>query len=117
MHRPLVYSRSMLAAHHSLELLYTTLGWISNIALVVYAPFARSWRRALLVQCLLVGAWAAVRYIATSNLGEDSAPASFYLIVLTETLVFAVATRTLKILLFKLPAFKTLEAHLRPQRR
>ena len=36
--------------------------------------------------------------------------------LLAETLVFAVVTRTLKLLLFKLPALKALEARLRARR-
>jgi len=98
--------------HQGLDLLYTALGWLSNIALVTYAPFAKSWRRALLVQCVLLGAWAAARFIATSHSSQHIG-LEFYLVVIVETLVFAVVTRTLKLLLFKLPALKALEAQLR----
>jgi hypothetical protein len=105
----------VLDAHHTIDFLYTAFGWLSNIALFVYAPFARSWRRALLVQLLLVGGWAAFQWTGTLRFGEDAA-ASLYLLVLAETLMFAVVTRTLKLLLFRLPALKALEARLRSRR-
>lgn len=98
-------------------LLYTALAWASNLALLIYAPFAKSWRRALLVQGLLVVAWAAVRFIAGAWFGDSAEPSWLYLLVLAEALCFAAVTRTLKILLFKLPALKALEARLRPQHR
>lgn len=107
----------MFDAPHNIVLLYTALGWASNLALLSYVPFAKSWRRALLVQLLLVCAWATVRFIATSRFGDSAEPTSMYLLVLVESLVFAAVTRTLKILLFKLPALRALETRLRAQRR
>lgn len=106
----------MSGAHHSIDLLYTALGWLSNIALLTYAPFAKTWRRALLVQLLLVCGWAAVRFIAVSRFGGSADPASLYLTVVLQTLAFAAVVRTLKLLLFKLPALRALEQHLRPER-
>lgn len=103
----------MFDAHRDLDLLYTALGWASNIALFAYAPFAKSWRRALLVQLCIVCSWAAVRFVAARVFAENDGPGSLYLLIVAEALVFAAVTRSLKLLLFKLPALKALEAHLR----
>jgi hypothetical protein len=91
----------------------TTLGLLMSVSLFVYAPFAKTWIRALAVQFLLGFCWAGTRLTSVIVFKEESPPGVFFIIVPLEYLVYASITRGLKLLLFRLPVLKAFEEKLR----
>ena len=100
-------------AQHFLYYSASVLGFLVCVASFTYAPFAKTWMRALLVQFALGFCWAAVRMMSVMFFNEESPPGIFFVIVPIEYLVFASIARCLKLLLFKRPALKALEEKLR----
>src|SRR5882724_942974 len=89
------------------------LGLIMIVAVFAYAPFAKTWNRALAVQFVLGFCWAGLRVMTVIVLKEDFPPGIIFIIVPLEYLAYASITRTLKLLLFKLRILKTFEEKLK----
>jgi hypothetical protein len=93
--------------------LAAVLGLLLSVAPFVYAPFAKTWTRAMSVQIILGFAWGLTRLISIIYFNEESPPGVFFLILPIEYLVYAAITRSLKIFLFKFPALKAFEEKIR----
>jgi hypothetical protein len=94
------------------DLAYTALALAGNTSIFAYAPFAKSWKRALVVPSVLALAWSITRCQADVYYDEDAGPGIFYVIVPLEAVMFASIARTLKLFLFKM--FKNFRARATP---
>lgn len=88
-------------------------GLLVGVSPFVYAPFAKTWMRALLVQFSLGFIWALIRLMSVICFNEESPPGIFFIIIPLEYLVYASIARGIKLLLFKLPMLKAIEEKLR----
>jgi hypothetical protein len=100
-------------AQHFLSLVSYGLICFAYVAIVFYAPFAKTWFRALAVPFILVFSWSIVRLICILNFDENSPPGIYFLIVPFEYLIFASITRGIKLLLFQIPFLKSAEEKIR----
>jgi hypothetical protein len=98
---------------HALWILADTLKYSAYAATIFYAPFAKTWFRALLVPFILMLSWGVVREISIFSFPEDSPPGIYFFVVPLEYPVYASIIRGLKLLLFRLPVLRGLEMKLR----
>jgi hypothetical protein len=96
-----------------LDIAYQALAVTGNVATVIYAPFARTWTPALVVQGIIALSGAVARAAADVKFDEDAGPGIFYPIVIVESVFLACITRGAVSLLFKIPALRRFETHLR----
>jgi hypothetical protein len=85
-----------------LDLAYTALAFVGNTSIVAYAPFARSWKRSLVVPSVLALAWTITRFPADMYYDQDAGPGIPYVIVPLEAVMFASIARALKVFLFRI---------------
>jgi hypothetical protein len=83
------------------------------VATAIYAPFAKTWARALVVPFILVFAWGVVREVSIVRFREDTPPGMYFLMLPFLYLVYASVMRGLKLLLFRLPVLKAFEQKIR----
>ena len=92
---------------------YTALAWMENVGLVLYAPFAKTWKRALVTQFALASAWSVTRMVADIQFDEDAGPGIVYVVIPLESVMLAAIARTLKLSLFRIPTLKRFEQRVR----
>jgi membrane protease YdiL (CAAX protease family) len=94
------------------EYLDLSSAWMVNIS-AAYAPFAKTWKRALLVQVCVAFAWAVTRMMAEIDFHEEALPGIVYVMSMIALVVLAALARFLKLALFRIPALKRFEENLR----
>jgi len=78
---------------------------IASICSIIYAPFARSWLRAIIVSFGTTFAWSALRIAMTIFFKEpDSPPLMGFIVLPFFIAVYAVIARSIKILICKIIA-------------
>jgi hypothetical protein len=98
---------------YALWILADVLKYAAYAATIFYAPFAKTWLRALLVPFVLALGWGVVREVSIFSFPEDSPPGIYFFVVPLEYPIFASIIRGLKLFLFRLPVLKSLEMKLR----
>src|SRR5260221_14523680 len=83
------------------------------VSVVLYAPFAKTWIRALLVPFALLFAWGVIYVTTIFYFNEDSPPGMFFVATPFFAVLYAAIVRGAKLLLFKLPPLKILEEKVR----
>ena len=79
----------------------------------LYSPFAKGWKRALLVPFILMVIWGSIRIVAIASYREPSPPLIGFVVVPFIVAISAAIVRGLKLLLFHVPFFRDMEQSIR----
>jgi hypothetical protein len=79
----------------------------------LYAPFANTWARAIIVPFLLTAVWGGIRMFSIIVFCENSPPLIGFLIAPFQGSIIAVVLRCGKLLLFKIPALADWERRMK----
>jgi hypothetical protein len=82
-------------------------------ATLLYAPFAKTWVRALAVPFILISAWGLVRVISIFEFREDTPPGMYFVILPFLYLIYASIVRGAKLIVFKMPLLHSFEERVR----
>lgn len=94
---------------HVLWLLAAVVGILAMASVVVYAPFAKDWLRALLVPFLLTSLWGILRLLAILVFREEQPPMMGFVILPPLFSAYAATARALKLILVRSPKLSKLE--------
>jgi hypothetical protein len=86
---------------------------VAAATLILYAPFAKSWGRALGAAFLLWFLWSLCRMILIINFREPTPPMIGFVLAPFVALLYAAVLRGIKLLLFKIPFLANLENRVR----
>ena len=98
---------------HFLWILADALKYSAYIATIFYAPFAKTWFRALFVPFIFTFSWGIVRGISIFSFPEDSPPGLYFFLMSVQSILDAAIIRCIKLLLFKITTLKVFEEKLR----
>lgn len=88
--------------HHALLIIGDILGYLTVGGVILYAPLAGTWRRALLVPCVLSVAWGGVRVITILLFREPCPPLIGFAVLPLLYMLGAAALRAGKELLLRI---------------
>jgi hypothetical protein len=86
---------------------------VAAAALILYAPFAKSWGRALGTVFLLWFLWSLWRMILIVTFREPTPPMIGFVLAPFVWVFYAAVLRAIKLLLFKIPSLARLEERVR----
>ncbi len=89
------------------------LAYVMYAAILFYAPFAKTWRRAIAAVLFVSASWSLLRMFTIIAYREDTPPMFAFVVLPFFTVAYGCALRGVKILLFKIPALAALESRLR----
>jgi hypothetical protein len=89
------------------------LGVVMSAAMLLYAPFARTWIRAILVVFVLAFCWSLLRSVTIIAYREFMPPLMGFVVLPFFAVAYACAFRGVKLLLFKIPFLAKFESAIR----
>jgi hypothetical protein len=99
--------------HLLLLILEQTVTILTFVSILIYAPFAKTWKRALVIPFAIAAVGSSISAFASAVFIENTPPEIFYVLAPIICAVCAAISRVIGYVIFQIPVFKRLEERVR----